>query len=886
MNKKKSFITSTLVTLLVVVMLILSGPAQAVLVTISGLQTTYKPGSYVNFTVSIEISDPDAFVPMSNISVDVTGPQNINTTFALDGTPKSSNSIISITPVSIPRPVDFGYGYGHGNDSRLGYGYNFGYGYGYGYGYGAGGGTLTYIYNVSINTTSLPTGNYMAIASLNTGKTNKPAFTSALSTFTITTLIGAPNITSFAPPTPVDNTSVPAIRTFNITVNQTVNVTWYFNGVVHKSDILVTESNHTMTTSLIGVHNVTAVASNINGADSQKWDWNVTTAAPYFAIGSVVVNENESGTVSLYLNNSNKTGSFDVNVTFNSSIANVTAIAKNPVVEHLVYNISTGMVRIGGFNLNTSLSGDVKLADVTLKAVGRPGSSTVLGITVNSLADENVTTDPKNVTGIGIQQGSFRIKDIVTVTFVSPLPVVQVNYVNVSILLNREATPTMYWEGVAESMVGSGTNWYKNKTNLLSGNYTYYVRATASDGVSGTSETRIVTIDVRNNYNLSLDAGGNVSTQINGTSPDGNVTFVIPVGTNATLNGVPINNISIASVRLTSDEQANLSSGKRFLGVNVDLKPDGAIFKPPIQVRFNYTNAMVAGIDEPSLEIRFYNTTSGAWESSGIVIISRDTAQNFVIANVSHFSTFAIVGSPSVTSGGGAGPSGDGGGGGVGGGGVVTSEPYDNIAKYETRSKALIANTPVTYTFTAPEHGIYELMVTGKENENDIAIRVEALKGTSKLVATSAPGTAYKNLNIWAGSKKIKEALVRFKVENTWITSNSFADSDVKMLKWDGTQWTQLETTQKTKDNTYTYFEAKTDTFSSFAISGVKGGVVAPTVTPSVTVTGTPTKTPVVTVTPPVKPSAIPTWVYALIIVVVIAAAVYFFVIRKKEEKK
>ncbi|MCZ7382037.1 MAG: PGF-pre-PGF domain-containing protein [Candidatus Methanoperedens sp.] len=184
------------------------------------------------------------------------------------------------------------------------------------------------------------------------------------------------------------------------------------------------------------------------------------------------------------------------------------------------------------------------------------------------------------------------------------------------------------------------------------------------------------------------------------------------------------------------------------------------------------------------------------------------------------------------STGGGSGGSSGGGGGSSGGGGVVTGEPFANIEKFENYDKSLIANTPVTYTFKAPELGIYEIDVTGKESENDIAFRVEALKGTSKLVTAQAPEIVYKNVNVWAGTKRMKEALIRFKVENSWLSSNSLAGSDVKMFHWDGVQWTQLETAQKTKDDTYTYYEAKTVSLSPFAISGLKGGVIVSTATP------------------------------------------------------
>ncbi len=154
------------------------------------------------------------------------------------------------------------------------------------------------------------------------------------------------------------------------------------------------------------------------------------------------------------------------------------------------------------------------------------------------------------------------------------------------------------------------------------------------------------------------------------------------------------------------------------------------------------------------------------------------------------------------------------------GGNVTTSEPFDNIEKSEQYDKNLPANTPVTYNFALP--GIYEIVVTGIVDEYDVSLRVEALKGQSKLAASPAPGTVYKNMNIWPGTKRIKDVLVRFKVENAWLTENNLAGSDIKLVKYDGSKWIQLETSEKKKDSTHTYFEAKTDSFSRFAITGIK----------------------------------------------------------------
>ena len=87
-----------------------------------------------------------------------------------------------------------------------------------------------------------------------------------------------PNITSFAPPSPVNDT-VCNWTTFNVTVNQTVNVTRYLNGTAQvPKNVSVTEANFSFHAQYLGVHNVSTVAENANGTDMQTWVWNVTAA--------------------------------------------------------------------------------------------------------------------------------------------------------------------------------------------------------------------------------------------------------------------------------------------------------------------------------------------------------------------------------------------------------------------------------------------------------------------------------------------------------------------------------------------------------------------------------------------------------------------------------
>ncbi|MCD6455333.1 MAG: right-handed parallel beta-helix repeat-containing protein, partial [Methanophagales archaeon] len=84
----------------------------------------------------------------------------------------------------------------------------------------------------------------------------------------------APNITSFAPSSPVSDTEG-ATRTFNITIDQTVNVSWQINGTEVFNQTGVIESAYTNTSAAVGTWNVSAIATNANGTDIQTWTWNV-----------------------------------------------------------------------------------------------------------------------------------------------------------------------------------------------------------------------------------------------------------------------------------------------------------------------------------------------------------------------------------------------------------------------------------------------------------------------------------------------------------------------------------------------------------------------------------------------------------------------------------
>ena len=172
------------------------------------------------------------------------------------------------------------------------------------------------------------------------------------------------------------------------------------------------------------------------------------------------------------------------------------------------------------------------------------------------------------------------------------------------------------------------------------------------------------------------------------------------------------------------------------------------------------------------------------------------------------------------------------------------------------------------------------------------------MKSTSTLVKTLPGGLVYKNINIWVGTsgfatpKNIKEASIKFRVDNAWMSANSVTSSDIILVKWNGDSWIELETRGLSKDDTNTFFEGKTNAFSPFAITvktdGVKSsdkvrGLEIPQ-KPGVTIRDTnekqPAETPIIT---RIASSGISNWSIILIILIIniIIVAMYFLWVKK-----
>jgi len=447
----------------------------------------------------------------------------------------------------------------------------------------------------------------------------------------------------------------------------------------------------------------------------------------------------------------------------------------------------------------------------------------------------NYTISTKTVDNVGninqtpVNNTSRTASDIIepiNITIISPAnnSINTTGDVNVTVVLDRAGTALLNWNGVNESMNGSGTNFYKHKKDLLSGNFNFKVYAIDSKGVSNVSETTTLTVNRTKIITLSIDPEtGNVNETSITLSPSGNVTIIIFNGTNVSGCDGAVTEISIDSLyRLPLALEVNLSTDELFLGENYTALRNCLRFNPDIQLKFNYTDEQLEPAkidDELNVEVKFYNTTKNQWED--MELYEHNESLNYIIVNVSHFCYISLIVHPTST------PPRESRGGGGGGGGVGTSgEAFDNILISETEREFVNKDSKVIYSFDMEGNIVQYINFTGVTNSGVVTARVEILKNTSTLVENPPPDVIYKNLNIWVGnvgwatSKNILEPTINFRVEKFWVSENNINESTIRLIRYTDGTWNPLITSKIYEDADNLYFEGETTEFSPFAVSG------------------------------------------------------------------
>lgn len=324
----------------------------------------------------------------------------------------------------------------------------------------------------------------------------------------------------------------------------------------------------------------------------------------------------------------------------------------------------------------------------------------------------------------------------------------------------------------------------------------FTITASGDDGSSAPANPSSSAVTVKDRPVITLSESSNVSSIVSG---------------------------GIASVSYIVSNDASIGAADAT-NVNITLTPPGGW-------------SLVSGTNPYSLgTIAPGASQSGSWIVKADSPSSSNTFTLDVISTIPGGTVSKTV-SISGPSGGDGGNTGSSGGGGGGGGGGKSDENFSNIEVVEKYDLEISKNALTSYRFKDPKNPIMFVNITGNISIGRITATVESLKGTSTIVNVPPDGLVYKNANIWVGTsgmatpKNIKEALIKFKVDNSWMSTNGVSAGDIVLVKWDGSSWIKLETKLSTKDDTNTYFEGKTNSFSPFAIIAVKSSGTSSQVT-------------------------------------------------------
>src|SRR5659263_278440 len=323
-------------------------------------------------------------------------------------------------------------------------------------------------------------------------------------TWNVTSTPVSPSIIAFDPVSVQVNDIAGQLRTFNISLNQPVNVTWYLNSVIVKdTEKSVTQATYTNTSASMGVWNVSAVAKNANGNIMQTWTWNVTSTPVSPSIiafdpVSVQVNDiagqlrtfnislNQPVNVTWYLNSvivkdteKSVTQATYTNTSASMGVWNVSAVAKNAngnIMQTWTWNVTStpvspsiiafdpvsvqvndiaGQLRTFNISLNQPVNVTWYLNSVIVKDTEKSVTQATYTNTSASMGVWNVSAVAKNANGNIMQTWTWNV----TSTPVSPSiiafdPVsVQVNDIagqlrTFNISLNQPVNVTWYLNSV------------------------------------------------------------------------------------------------------------------------------------------------------------------------------------------------------------------------------------------------------------------------------------------------------------------------------------------------------------------------------------------------------------------------------------------------------
>jgi PGF-pre-PGF domain-containing protein len=228
------------------------------------------------------------------------------------------------------------------------------------------------------------------------------------------------------------------------------------------------------------------------------------------------------------------------------------------------------------------------------------------------------------------------------------------------------------------------------------------------------------------------------------------------------------------------------------------------------------------------------------------------------------------------TSGNGDGDGSSGGGGGGGGGGAAANKTHKKT-QFWTK---ITPGAATIMKITDSEIGFKQINITVNNPAQSVKITVTKLDGKPASVTHEVTGKTYKYIQVDAeniNETHLDKVKIQFEVNKSWINANNIDPDTIDLHRYRVNAWERLQTRKTSEDNDFIYYEAETPGFSTFAIVGEVKAEATTTTIPGLTTT-----TPGVTTTMPISEAGMGVSPWLIVVVVIIIAGVVGFWLYKR----
>jgi PGF-pre-PGF domain-containing protein/uncharacterized delta-60 repeat protein len=670
-----------------------------------------------------------------------------------------------------------------------------------------------------------------------------------------------PVITIDSPQDGVTNNNTPLL---NATFSEVVDTAWYSIDDGANQSYATATSNLTLTLSplLEGNHNITVYANDsLGNTGSRVVYFTVDTSPPVITIDSPqdgVTNDNTSllnATFGEVVDTAWYSVDDGINQSYVTATSNLTLILSTlSEGDHdiTVYandsagNTGTKVVYFTvdstppGITINSPQNGTVVNDDTPLLNATFGEVVDTAWYSIDDGANQSYATATSNLT-LTLLSPLLEGNHNITVYANDSLGNVEesIVYFNIdltppSILINSPQNRTYNTSSITLDIEASDSNlestWYNiNGTNItyiepLSfnlANGTHTITAYANDSAGNLNSTNVT-------FNIDIIDSSNsiINQELNTTNNQTNFTvgdITVIIETMQELNETIDITTYIDNPPNTDEASSShgLASNEQGVGRYIHFEPSENINDTSgnlswVYFKVNYSEIDYSNVDESTLKFFWWNGTSWRSITTGANYTSEnngpyvyeagvDTANKFMWANLTHFSTYTIAGSTPIVltpetpthSGGGGSSGGDRG---IGVEGVLIGTikaSGTGLAKFD------LSNTKY----------ISKIELTSNEDVYNVKVTAEALNEKPYMSMLEPEGDKIRITN-----DQITEAKISFRVPVSWIEEKGI--NSITLKRYVNGQWEELETEYLSEDGTNVYYNAKSSGFSYFVITG------------------------------------------------------------------